>query len=154
MRLSFIAEKQCKICEIVKPVSEFYTHPQTRDGYTGICRSCKQIRNNLWKEKNIEHVIAWNKLTSRRNNLKHFFGITVDQYEVMLKAQGGVCAICEGINEDGRALHVDHDWSCCPQKQSCGKCIRGLLCSRCNTALGSFRDDPLLLERALKYLGA
>ena len=159
MRLSFVAvtedqQKQCNKCLEFKPLSEFYIHKETKDGLHGQCKSCKLQYGAIWREGNQEHIKAWTKITQKRNNLKHFFGITVDKYEAMLKNQGGVCAICEGINDDGRALHIDHDHSCCPGRQSCGKCIRGLLCSRCNTALGNLRDDPLLLEKALKYLGA
>jgi len=59
-------------------------------------------------------------------------------------AQGGVCAICGGINDNDDALSVDHD-------HETGR-IRGLLCSKCNKGLGSFNDDPELLRKAIAYL--
>jgi hypothetical protein len=80
------------------------------------------------------------------------YGITEQQYGQWLNGQGGVCAICGGGNDSGRALHVDHDHACCSGKKSCGKCIRGLLCSRCNTGLGMFKDDADLLSAAMEYL--
>jgi hypothetical protein len=58
----------------------------------------------------------------------------------MLAAQHGVCAICQ----TAQAIHVDHD-------HRTGQ-IRGLLCLRCNAALGQLADDPLVLRRAARYL--
>jgi len=81
------------------------------------------------------------------------YGITADQYKVMLEVQDGGCAICGGMNSNGRRLAVDHDHSCCPTKfRSCGKCVRGLLCSGCNATLGHMRDNPALLRAAVDYL--
>jgi hypothetical protein len=69
------------------------------------------------------------------------FGITEDQFKQMLEDQGHACAICgRPFGEDERVC-VDHDHKCCPvpsngHARSCGKCVRGLLCVRCNTWLG------------------
>jgi len=60
--------------------------------------------------------------------------ITSEQYEAMLSAQHGACAICERP-ETGRRLAVDHDKKCCPGKYSCGRCVRALLCRACNVRL-------------------
>jgi hypothetical protein len=46
-------------------------------------------------------------------------------------------------------LHVDHDHACCPGPKSCGKCVRFLLCDKCNVGLGSFSDDPLRMAKAI-----
>jgi hypothetical protein len=48
-------------------------------------------------------------------------------------------------------VHVDHDHACCAKATSCGKCIRGLLCSACNTALGMLRDDPRRISGLALY---
>jgi hypothetical protein len=50
------------------------------------------------------------------------------------------------------ALVVDHDHECCPGKTSCGKCVRGLLCHHCNTALGYARNNPTILRALADYL--
>jgi hypothetical protein len=68
------------------------------------------------------------------------FGITEEQFNQMLEAQGHACAICREPFE-GQRICVDHDHVCCPvppsgHTRSCGECIRGLLCVRCNTWLG------------------
>lgn len=57
-------------------------------------------------------------------------------YVERFHAQGGVCAICKQPPAEGKALVWDHDHACCPGHSSCGLCIRGLLCSRCNTIAG------------------
>jgi hypothetical protein len=78
------------------------------------------------------------------------YGLTTDDFEAMLEVQSYACAICDlqedKLRDDGTPfpLSVDH----C---HVTGR-IRGLLCHRCNTALGLFRDDPALLSRAIEYL--
>src|ERR1044072_5080 len=58
------------------------------------------------------------------------------------------CQVCgRTAEESGRPLHVDHDHTCCSQRKTCGKCVRGILCHGCNTSLGGLGNDP---ERARK----
>lgn len=87
---------------------------------------------------------------TRRGNLRQKYGITLEQYQAMLVAQGGGCAICHKPPVD-LPLCVDHDHACCPGKKSCGKCVRGLLCVYCNVTVGklesqSFRDHVAYIE--------
>jgi hypothetical protein len=76
------------------------------------------------------------------------YKITAEDYDALLAKQGGVCAICGGA--DPRTTHgfwhVDHCHT--------GGQVRGLLCSTCNTGLGSFYDQPDVLRRAADYLEA
>ena len=72
------------------------------------------------------------------------YGLTTEQYDELLVAQGGVCAVCAEPPARGR-LHVDHD-------HGTGR-IRGLLCRRCNTGLYLLENEPLRL-RALAHIGA
>lgn len=90
----------------------------------------------------------------RRRHLRHTYKMTLEEYDRILAAQGGGCAICGATDADGagRRLHVDHDHSCCPGARACGKCNRGLLCKACNTGLGGFRDDLETLAAASRYL--
>lgn len=80
------------------------------------------------------------------------YGITPDQYAAIKEVQQGKCAICQRATGASKALAIDHDHRCCPGGGSCGKCIRGLLCSICNRMLGYFRDDPNAFGRAMNYL--
>lgn len=72
----------------------------------------------------------------------------------MLDEQGGVCAICRQpeTKHHSLVLKIDHDRSCCAGHESCGRCVRGLLCSNCNRALGLFGDDPDVITAAVMYL--
>jgi hypothetical protein len=82
------------------------------------------------------------------------YGLTSERYDAMVAKQGGVCAICGQPDTDHHSplLKIDHDRSCCPRNGSCGRCVRALLCSACNTGLGLFGDDPGLLRAAADYL--
>ena len=74
------------------------------------------------------------------------YGITLEELKGFEEAAGGRCQICGTSEKDapkGR-LHVDH----CHETGS----VRGLLCQRCNQALGMFSDDTGVLERAITYL--
>ena len=60
----------------------------------------------------------------------------------------GKCYTCK-VN---KATNIDHDHSCCPGNRSCGKCVRGILCTQCNTALGLLKDSKEVLQNLIKYL--
>lgn len=92
------------------------------------------------------------KAHSRR--VETTYGITQAEYEAIYLAQGGKCAICQVATGKRKRLAVDHDHDCTqghPPNIGCSKCIRGLLCSRCNyTLLGKYNEASL--RRALTYL--
>lgn len=114
------------------------------------------------QSKNVKH--GYNTAEVKRQvgtlyrSLWNNYGLEAWQFIAMQEAQNGVCAICREtptLSSRGWPLwNVDHDHSCCPTKgKSCGKCVRGLLCTPCNQGLGMFRDDPARLRNALSYLG-
>jgi len=78
--------------------------------------------------------------------LKSKFGISLCDYEKLLKKQRGRCAICRTATPGTNTIHfaVDH----------CHKTgmIRGLLCQKCNRGLGHFDDRPKLFDKAAEYL--
>ncbi len=84
------------------------------------------------------------RVSDRKSHLKRKYGLTIEQYDGLLAEQGGGCAICSRKPRPDISLHVDHD-------HETGQ-VRGILCFRCNNALGDFDDDPPLLQQALGYL--
>lgn len=89
--------------------------------------------------------------SKRAAYMKSRYGVTQEWYEAKLKEQGDACAICKTPKGD-EFFCVDHDHACCTGQQSCGKCVRGLLCVNCNWLLGQARDNADTLRAALAYL--
>jgi hypothetical protein len=84
-----------------------------------------------------------------KHKLKVKYGMTFEEYEALLKAQNGVCAVCQRpetvvLKKQVIRLAVDHS-------HSTGK-VRGLLCRNCNAALGFLNDDILRFQAAIDYL--
>ena len=78
------------------------------------------------------------------------FGLSKDEVSQLLRKEK--CEIC-GTNEpNSRGWCIDHDHSCCDGKKACGKCVRGLLCQKCNTIIGFANDDLQILKAAISYL--
>lgn len=96
-------------------------------------------RHRKWVNENPDKVA---KIELGR--LKKKFGMTIQQFEEMVMAQDGTCAICKQPCRIRSRLSVDHD-------HETGK-IRGLLCSSCNSAIGLFLENPVALRRAAEYL--
>lgn len=77
------------------------------------------------------------------------YGVTSAE---LWEAQGGKCPICGETIGLGRMQYaIDHDHACCPSTETCGKCVRGLLCHSCNRHLG-FIENETFLSSALNYL--
>jgi len=72
------------------------------------------------------------------------FNLSQEERGIILLRQGGGCAICGVMEEEGKRLHVDHD-------HKSGE-VRGLLCGLCNRGIGSLRDDEDLVRKAARYL--
>src|SRR5262249_52903505 len=89
-----------------------------------------------------ERMRARGRGEPRRKSLLAQYGLTPADYAAMLKRQGGRCAICR--ERPGHRLYVDH----C---HVTGR-VRGLLCIRCNFAVGLFKDRPDLLRAGAVYL--
>lgn len=75
-------------------------------------------------------------------NLRHVYGISLNDFRAMETKQGGACAICR------RALRlcVDH----CHETGA----VRGLLCSPCNMGIGLLRESTRVMEGAVAYIEA
>jgi hypothetical protein len=123
--------KWCPDCASVKRVEEFARNASQPSGWAPYCKPCHNVRGKAAKDK---------VGGSRTYHLKRRYGITAEDADAMLLAQGGACAICTAAP----AVHVDHDHET--------GAVRALLCFNCNGGLGQFKDDPLLLHAAAYYV--
>lgn len=120
-----------------------------------VCKTCltekheSEFRRNWRRESCLD--FNCHDCVSHINRLARF-GITPSQYQEMLDAQDGVCAICErperSTDKKGRikALAVDHNHTT--------GAVRGLLCANCNKGIGNLGDDVDTLIAAAAYLAA
>lgn len=111
----------------------------------GNCRFCGKVSVNV-KQTGATCQQWTNFLTRARN-----YGLSATDLQDMYVRQQGLCAICAQPERD-YTFAIDHDHGCCNTSRSCGKCVRGLLCKGCNTALGMVDDSVFVLEYAIKYL--
>ncbi len=117
-------KKLCRHCNKVKDIEHFARRAEKT--YRQPCVDCRQ-----------EY--------SREHCLRYLYGMSMQQYDAMLESHGGCCAICRTDRPGAKGkFMVDHDHST--------GAIRGLLCCRCNFGLGTFKDDPSILESAIRYL--
>lgn len=107
------------------------------------CKACHNEYIKKWQKTN-ERAIKKNKSYTRERDLKRFYGISLEQYDQMNKAQEGKCALCKEKCCSNTRLSVDHCHTT--------GLVRGLLCHRCNTALGLLKDNIQTVESALSYL--
>jgi recombination endonuclease VII len=104
-----------------------------------------------WRKNNPGKVKTYKRKGYDRNRRFYLYRLTQEEYHKMIADQNNLCAIC-GEPESGkdnrtgevRALSIDHD-------HETGR-IRKLLCRRCNTGLGNFRDSVPLLQKVIAYL--
>lgn len=161
--------KTCPTCLETKSSREFYQNAGRADGLSTYCADCTSEYNknrdtfhrhyhaNATKAKAAtrkwyeEHPVEWRAMDYARK-----YNVSMDWYQGKLKEQGGVCAICRrpqsARNGVPRWLAIDHDHACCPHRgRSCGRCVRGLLCTACNTRLAALEDE-VWRESADAYL--
>jgi len=153
--------RTCKFCNTERPLNEFRTRLQ-KNGKRIYYHECKPCYNERLRNSEESKKYARDRQRrGRKENPEQYRGyelkkrhkITLETYNKKLEEQGGLCAIC-GVDAESftRSLAVDHDHSCCDHDKSCGKCLRGLLCTGCNSGLGSFRDNIDNLKKAIVYL--
>ncbi len=115
---------------------------ENRDARLGYRHKYDQENKGAISEKKRRYYEE-HKDQKRNTQLLNTYGITLEDYETMLKQQEGRCAICKN-KPNKKSLSVDHN-------HDTGK-IRGLLCNNCNQGLGRFQDNPEILQIASAYL--
>lgn len=155
------ALKSCTKCDKALPLTEefFYRHKVKR--FRSECKECTKAARRKWWAQTRDEINAARRAGTagkhedqrRDGQLRTNYKISLREAQEILRLQGDACAICKSPDPmTQRWWHVDHDHACCPGKRACGKCIRGLLCQRCNLTLGQARDSVEILRAAADYL--
>lgn len=120
--------RTCIDCEQQLPLDCF---SKDGSGFTTFCKSCGSDRY-----------------------IKRMYGVSRESWEAYLESQGNCCAICK-TDDPGHSngWATDHDHSCCPGEKTCGRCVRAILCQRCNASVGFIETHPDL-EAVMRYLSA
>jgi len=130
--------RKCTRCGEMKPESEYSPDKRRRqNGKQAMCKPCKAA----WAR---DYAARCGEKYHRRSNLWRTHKMTLEQFANLLDAQLGVCAVCAGPPCGKGNYHVDHD-------HITGK-VRGLLCHKCNVALGMVQDSVEHLNELIEYL--
>jgi hypothetical protein len=103
-------------------------------------RRLKRLTDHAYRERQLTRERQW----QRKKRFKVVYGISLEDYDVMLEQQNGACAICG--RKPNERLAVDH----CHATGT----VRGLLCAKCNSGLAFYQDNPERLLAAIAYLEA
>jgi len=154
---------RCKECAKARARKQYEKHREKRLASRKIHTDKNRDRINeqarAWRANNKErlkeqHAIGYKgrPYTKHFGTLMRSYGINWEIYQDLLKAQNNLCAICNCPETQKHAkneaeisrLVIDH----CHEQNI----VRGLLCHACNTALGKFKDDIALHDKAIRYL--
>lgn len=162
--------KYCSRCQLDQPVEKFARNSANPDGLQSWCSPClSKYSNARYHRLSIDEKKTRNaKSTERRkrrqeidpdyreqlleNNFYQRTGVSRSLVMDLLVQQGGICAICQTNDPGSKGWHLDHDHRCCSGGKLCVLCARGVLCSKCNHALGLLGDDPQCIIMAASYL--
>ena len=139
--------RTCATCSTDKPLKDYRLRTGVKSGKRyewreRTCAECRRAAHKVWRDANPEKSHAWH-----RRKVVAQYGLTPEQYDAMVEAQTGLCAVCgqgPGVGCTKTYLAVDHD-------HHTGK-VRGLLCDPCNRAIGCMGNDPERLISAAAYL--
>lgn len=139
-------EQKCYCCGQTKEIAEFGKDSTTLHGVSNNCKNCNNEKLKIYLSNLSDDETNKIKLRNLRYSLKYNFNMSLEEYDILLKAQNYKCAICKTAKSggNGKRLHVDH---CHKTGQ-----VRGLLCNNCNTSLGGFKDNAQYLKNAIEYL--
>jgi hypothetical protein len=118
--------KKCSKCKLEKSLTNFY-----KNGRNGYRANCKECHLAIAKASQKEYRAA-NKAKERARQKAWLYKLTPFLYLALLEDQGYACQDCKKPFSNKRKPEVDHFHGCCPGKRSCGQCVRGLLCHKCN----------------------
>lgn len=131
-------KKRCSKCKQNKPTNEFHKCNKSKSGFACQCKSCRAPQGWIYNRTMRREQVAL------KSHIKGHYAMTIEEYDCLIEKQNGRCAICNGINAEGRRLSIDHNHK--------NNKVRGLLCHHCNAALGLVKDDINVLKGMIEYL--
>ncbi|SRR6266852_3596238 len=107
-----------------------------------------KIKGGLPEREYMKQWYLGRKEIYKESHLKRTYGLTIDDLLSLMERQDNLCSICKtDLKElNPKNVHIDH----CHDSEEMK--IRGILCNKCNMALGLLNDDPKLFEACIKYL--
>jgi hypothetical protein len=153
--------KKCSKCDENKSLDQYYKNKASKDGIDYYCKSCRS-KSSLISHMTNKNPCTWNdcsrphygnglcKIHYRRKavgtamdipkdgefkykDIKRKYKLDKETYLAMAKDGCQVCSSKERLN-------VDHDHACCDTQKTCGKCVRGIICSSCNITLSKLEQ--------------
>jgi hypothetical protein len=104
----------------------------------------EQVKARTRERSRQRRTDAAYRARERDQDRRRRYGLPPGEYDALLVAQDGRCGVCMEPFAPDSVPHVDHD-------HDSGR-VRGLLCRRCNRAIGFFGDDPELLAAAWEWV--
>lgn len=134
--------KKCSKCELFLPFTDFHKSKNDLAGLSSICKGCSSNYTNTIMDTGLTRA--------REKHIKNKYNLEIEEYLKMIEDQDNKCKICgkpevfTSSKGNVKSLAIDHH-------HESGR-VRGLLCQKCNSAIGMLMDDIQLLESAIEYL--
>jgi hypothetical protein len=130
-------------------LDKFNKDKSKADGLQRNCRTCTRLHTTTWMKENKDTVRlykrSWDKVHKQEEMRLYRYNLSTEEYQKLFIEQEGCCYICHKHQSQLKTtLSVDHN--------HLTKLVRGLLCRKCNTAIGMLDDKIENLERAIEYL--
>lgn len=142
--------RECSQCGEIKPI---FQYPSEDTIQSSLCEGCRK------EKRAVQHMKTDPDVARQRHLVKLLrqYTMSEEDFHALVDAQDGLCAVCGHLMHGAGAFKMtfDHDPRCCPGTKSCGECVRGLLCHRCNVMIGFLEGfvqrggDP---QRIVDYL--
>jgi hypothetical protein len=127
-----------------------WRHTITTYDEASLVGSCSECGPDVRVYIRSDRARCWR--SARQSSTSYRHGMTRQELDDTVAAIDNRCQVCRVEFSDDEPYCVDHDHACCPGSQSCGNCIRGFLCRRCNVGIGMFGDDSWRVYAAAHYM--
>ena len=136
--------KHCTKCGVEKSLDQFHYDCSKRDGLRTWCKTCAAIIVRAYRLR-LKTAGINRHDRELSSTLQRKYKISEREYNYTCQVQGNKCAICGTPQiEQNQRMAVDHIHGT--------NVIRGLLCIKCNMALGLFKESSIVLRKAAEYV--